>query len=183
VESTVLDLTGSVPVVLRPGAVTQAMLETVVPRVEVRSLAVPDESTAAMPSPGMLARHYSPCAPLTLYEADNTSALPARLLADLRAHRDAGRAVGVLAADEDRAQLTTVNGVRTVIVGSTTNLDAVAAQLYAALRELDAAGVDVILARSFPVSSGLGLAISDRLRRAANRVEPASSPPRTEPAG
>ena len=108
VESTVLDLTGAVPVVLRPGAVTLDMLETVVPRVEVRSMAVADGHTAAMPSPGMLARHYSPRAPLTLYEADSSSALPARLVADARAHRDAGRAVGVLAADEDRAQLVDV---------------------------------------------------------------------------
>ena len=180
VESTVLDLTGPVPVVLRPGVVTKEMLETVVPRVEVRTLAVPVGRTEAMPSPGMLARHYSPRAPLTLYEADTSGALPSRLLADARAHRDAGRSVGVLAAEEDRAQLVNLEGLRIAIAGSTADLDAVAARLYAALRELDAAGVDVILARSFPASAGLGLAVSDRLRRAAaHRVEPASTPPRT----
>jgi L-threonylcarbamoyladenylate synthase len=182
VESTVLDLTGSVPIVLRPGAVTVEMLETVVPRVEVRTAALASGQTTAMPSPGMLARHYAPRAPLALYEDEAGAALPPRLLADARAQRDAGRLVGVLAADEDQGELAALPGVRMAVVGSTADLAAVASRLYAALRELDAAGVDVILARGFPATSGLGVAISDRLRRAATPGGPVSTPPRTEPA-
>jgi L-threonylcarbamoyladenylate synthase len=56
-------------------------------------------------------------------------------------------------------------------VGSSDDADAVAARLYGALRELDAAGVDLILVRGFPARGGIGLAIQDRLRRAAgNRI-------------
>jgi hypothetical protein len=54
-----------------------------------------------------------------------------------------------------------------VRVGSETRPEVVAARLYAALRELDAAGVELILARQFPSDDGLGRAVRDRLSRAA----------------
>ena len=133
-----------------------------------------------MPSPGMLAKHYSPRAPLTLYETGDSAALPARLLADARTHRDAGRMVGVIAADEDRPRLDALGGLRLALVGPSAQLELVGARLYAALRDLDAGGVDVILARTFPSDTALGVAVSDRLRRAAvSRVAPEPSPPRT----
>ncbi|HEY6507773.1 MAG TPA: Sua5 family C-terminal domain-containing protein, partial [Vicinamibacterales bacterium] len=52
-------------------------------------------------------------------------------------------------------------------MGSSADLDAAAAQLYAALRELDASGADVILAHGFDDVRGIGAALRDRLRRAA----------------
>jgi len=55
-----------------------------------------------------------------------------------------------------------------VRVGSEQDLAGVASRLYTALRELDAARVDVILVRGFPALSGIGVAIADRLRRAAD---------------
>ncbi len=98
VESTVLDLTGDVPTVLRPGAVTLEMLRTVLPAVRMRGR----DSRDAGPqrSPGLLTRHYSPRAPLTLYEGPSGPALE-RLAHDAREARAAGRRVGVLVADDD----------------------------------------------------------------------------------
>ena len=66
VESAVLDLSRQTPVILRPGAVTTAMLRGVLP--ELDSFSPPLVLTSSMPSPGMLHKHYSPRAPLTLYE-------------------------------------------------------------------------------------------------------------------
>ena len=160
VESTVLDLSGTVPTVLRPGAVTLEMLCEVLPGVRARHAFVA-EAHEAMASPGILSRHYSPRAPLTLYEGSEPD-VRTRLANDARVEMATGRRVGIIAADED--PFTEGHVVR---VGSRDDPDAVASRLYAALRELDAADVDLILARGFPADSGLGVAIQDRLRRAA----------------
>jgi len=160
VESTVLDLSRAVPTILRPGAVTLEMLLEVLPRVTSGNVTshIP---TGAMPSPGLLAKHYSPRARLTLYEGDARS-VAARMAEDARAQLARGYSVGIVAADDDPLE-----GAHVVRVGSEQDLAGVASRLYSALRDLDAAGVDVILARGFPALSGLGVAIADRLRRAA----------------
>jgi L-threonylcarbamoyladenylate synthase len=160
VESTVLDLARGVPTILRPGAVTREMLLEVLPRVDTREGAVAD-AAGAMASPGLLEKHYSPRARLTLYEGD-AAAVAARIAEDARAQILRGRSVGIIAADEDP-----FDGAYVVRLGAAQDVAAVASRLYAALRELDEAGVDVILARGFPALSGLGVAIADRLRRAS----------------
>ena len=163
-ESTVLDLTRDVPTILRPGAVSREMLRAVLPRVEQRSAAA--SSSDAMRSPGMLERHYSPRARLTVYDGDDI----ARLARDACAAIAAGHRVGIMAADEDRAALSEVerHGSHATIVylGSDRDLATVASRLYAAMRELDASGVDRILARSVAGDDGLAVAIRDRLSRA-----------------
>nr|AQQ74787.1 hypothetical protein [uncultured bacterium] len=169
VESTVLDLSREVPTILRPGVVSLAMLQEVLPRVVQGAGAAPP--TGAMPSPGLLERHYAPRAPLTVYEGADAAARLARDACDSIAD---GRRVGIMAADEDRAQL---NGLArhapqasVVYLGSERDLGSVASRLYAAMRELDASGVDRILARGFPGDEGLAVAIRDRLRRASAKA-------------
>jgi L-threonylcarbamoyladenylate synthase len=150
VESTVLDLTGDVATVLRPGAVTLESLRAVIGAVRSRDATVRQDHEP-MTSPGLLAKHYSPRAPLTLYEGDPADAL-ARLEADARALISAGKKVGV--AD----------------FGSDADVGAVAKRLYATLRDLDGDDVDTILARGVAGDAGLAAAIQDRLRRAAGRI-------------
>ena len=163
VESTVLDLSREHPLVLRPGAVTLEMLRAVIEDVElVANAIVPDDGV--MRSPGLLTKHYSPRAPMTLYSGDHARVL-ARIAADAREALGQGERVGILAADGDRAQLP--DAAHVVTVGPSDDLPSVASRLYAALRELDAAQVDRILARGFGSADGLGVAIADRLRRAA----------------
>jgi L-threonylcarbamoyladenylate synthase len=161
VESTVLDLASDIPTILRPGAVTVEMLRPILPNVRLRQ--EESDDTAAQRAPGLLSRHYSPRAPLTLYEGPAADVL-ARLRDDAAAATRAGQWVGLLLADDDVCD---VVGARIVRVGPETDLDEVAARLYAALRELDRADVDVILARGLPAAGGMAAAISDRLRRAA----------------
>lgn len=181
-ESTVLDLSGKVPTILRPGAVSADMLRRVLPRIEVRGQT--RDGASAMPSPGLLSKHYSPRAPLTVYEGE-AAAVAERMAADIQAAVAGGRTVGVIAADEDvlggpatsasdasashpEAERRRENPhLRVIRLGPSHELHVVASRLYAAIRELDAAGLDVILARQFPADSGLGLAVQDRLRRAA----------------
>jgi len=159
VESTVLDLRGERPLILRPGGVSREELEAVLGfAVAVRTGVRPEGPLA---SPGLLTKHYSPRARVRLFDG------PAALTAVRRAAEDSSSAppVVILALEEDRSALDGV-GVPVICLGGDGDLAAVARSLYAAFRRLDEQGVRTILTRTV-APAGLGAAINDRLRRAA----------------
>ena len=167
VESTVLDLSGDTPVILRPGGVTLDALRAVLPDVGLGFSPGETGGDAPMRSPGLLEKHYSPRAPLTLYTGEGEAPLR-RLRADAeRLMRDGVARIGVLVASEDREQLPTEGALVVIDLGPRQHLEVIAARLYAAMRELDHAGVDVILALDIEARDGLAAAIRDRLTRAA----------------
>ena len=163
VELTVLDLTSETPVVLRPGGVTLEALRELVPGVQRYSGAVAMDDSAARPaSPGMLARHYSPQAEVLLFSGPAEAVLD-RMRQTAQARLEAGQRVGLLLPDFEAEWFGDLP-VCTVTLGA--DLAGMARHLFAALRDLDAQAVDVILAHTVePV--GLGVTISDRLLRAA----------------
>jgi L-threonylcarbamoyladenylate synthase len=161
VESTVLDLTRTVPTILRPGAVTREMLLDVLPRIDEYVAA--SSSVDPQRAPGMLEKHYSPRTPLTLYEGANALT---SLNKDAQQALNAGERIGLLVASGDLEHDTTLTD-RCAVREVGPDAAEIARHLYASLRELDAAGLDRILARGFYLDSGLGDAIADRLRRAA----------------
>jgi L-threonylcarbamoyladenylate synthase len=167
VESTVLDLTVDPPLVLRPGAVSLEALRTVLPGVQLSALE-PGAGGGAMPSPGLLAQHYAPRTPMTLYEGD-PSHVRAALLSGVQEALAAGQRVGALATSDQAPALRHLPIVIAEL-GSEQEVDQVAARLYAALRELDRAQLDVIVAADVPHGHGLWPAVRDRLRRASSRV-------------
>lgn len=163
VESTVLSLVTPVPTILRPGGVSREALEAVLGAVAVAERPVePQEET--VPSPGTVLHHYAPQARLVLYRGSGDSLRRAMRAAALRLHAEGAR-VGLLLAEEDPAFFA---GLPLILraAGSINDVAMVARHLFSTLRELDAADVDVILARDFG-TEGLGLAIRDRLTRAA----------------
>jgi L-threonylcarbamoyladenylate synthase len=161
-ESTVLDLSANPPTILRPGAITLEMLREILPSVTQRSGLVQASTESAL-SPGLLEKHYSPRAPLTLYEG--TDAIR-RIVEDARVAADAKRRVGVLVAPGDFDLEPSLR--RDCVVHEIgPEAEQVARHLYETLRQLDAEGVDLILARTFASDEGLGVAVRDRLRRAA----------------
>lgn len=166
VESTVLDLTAPQPTVLRPGGVLPGDLAAVLGMVllDQRSRTLDDE----LVGPGMLERHY---APRTTFWLCRGTAEAARvwLQGQVAALTAAGQRVGLLVCDEDVAWLARP-GVDVERLGPVDDMAGIARRLYAGLRALDARQPDIILARDFG-ESGLALAVSDRLRRAADRVE------------
>jgi len=81
--------------------------------------------------------------------------------------RDGVARIGVLVASEDREQLPTEGALVVIDLGPRQHLEVIAARLYAAMRALDHAGVDVILALDIEARDGLAAAIRDRLTRAA----------------
>lgn len=161
VESTVLDLTGEVPTVLRPGGVTIEALRAFLPEVAFRPRHLAADEAAQ--SPGMLLKHYSPTASMLLFGGERGAADSMRAAAD-RARLE-GRRVGVLAFT-DEAPAWRDSGVEVFELGAAGEPEQAARLLFAGLRELDRRGVDVILAHS-PQRDGLGAAVWDRLFRAA----------------
>lgn len=161
VESTVLDASVSPARILRPGGVTLEMLEAVVGPVTV--VAHSAEGEQGLPSPGLLETHYAPRAQLIFCQGPDARQA---LVTELRAALAAGLRPGVLAPDEDVADLAQTGAVVSPLGA---DLNSVARHLYAGMRWLDAQGVDVILARDFG-ASGLGLAIRDRLTKAAGKI-------------
>jgi L-threonylcarbamoyladenylate synthase len=168
IESTVVALEGDGVRVLRQGAVTVEQLEAALaaePGARVESVARGERSG----SPGMLGRHYAPRKPLTLVTGPGpgTSALARAVEAALAD----GERPGLLVTDEDAEALAALAGVVAVArLGSADNLAAVARRLYSAMRELDRhPAVTRIFSRTVE-EAGLGMAINDRLRRAAELV-------------
>jgi L-threonylcarbamoyladenylate synthase len=170
VESTIVDLTTTPPIVRRPGGVTTQRIGEVIGEVRtVAQLLAPD---AAQPAPGQLLRHYSPRAPTTLYVGD-LPAVTTRVGNDVRNAVAAGSRVGVLAPEEDLVALAprlaaVGSGGRVVTrrCGSRRDRAVAAHELFRALRQLDDEGVEEIYAIA-PPGDGIDEAILDRLTRAA----------------
>jgi L-threonylcarbamoyladenylate synthase len=142
VESTVLDLTTATPTLLRPGGATREAIEAVVGPIAV-SHALPS-GEAAHKSPGQLASHYAPARPVRL------------------AATSVGADEGLLAFGPSVPQ----GAMLTYNLSPSGDLGEAAANLFAMMRTLDRPGIGRIAVMPIP-ETGLGLAINDRLRRAA----------------
>ncbi len=163
VESTVLSLVDTVPTILRPGGVSQEALSDVLGEVRVARPSVHGDETLV--SPGTTAKHYAPRASVTLYQGKRDAVLQA-MRQDVVERVASGERVGLLLATEDKDFFA---GLPVIVhdLGSLRSMEEIAQHLYAALREVDRANVTAILARDFG-AAGLGLAIRDRLTRAAS---------------
>ncbi len=160
VESTVLQLTPQGPLLLRPGGTTLEEIEAVIGKVHLPSPAGTESASPGLVSPGTLPQHYAPRTPLVL-----TAETPGVNDGDSRL----GKRIGILAfRDADTASRDADSRFAAVeVLSHSGNLREAAANLFAALRRLDAAGLDLIVAETFP-EVGLGRALNDRLRRAAH---------------
>jgi L-threonylcarbamoyladenylate synthase len=162
-ESTVVSLVEETPTILRPGGVSYEALSEILGQVMIASPVITDDTPLA--SPGTTAKHYAPRAQVVLYRGERARVLEV-IRRDTLRYLAEGEAVGLLLAEEECRGMAdlpvTVQGV-----GSLASMPEVAQQLYSALRALDHAGVTLILARDFG-TEGLGLAIRDRLTRAAS---------------
>ena len=149
VESTIVDATGDNPNVLRPGGVTREDLETALGH------PVAVHSTSRVRVPGQHPSHYAPRARVVLVE-------PEKVLIEAELAQELGHQVGVFVP----RSLTHATPDVHAVVAVPDSMAAYARGLYGFLRELDQRGCDLIVA-SLPEEDGLGLAIANRLRRAA----------------
>ena len=163
-ESTIVDLTGDVPMVLRPGYITLEMLREVLGNVEVDPAVLSREVKPGIvaKAPGMKYRHYAPKGQLTIVEGE-TKQVVASILQMVHDKQKEGYKVAVIAAQE------TANCYPSGIVysiGSRKCEGSIAAGLYDILREMDHLGAEYIFAESFE-DDNLGQAIMNRMLKAA----------------
>ena len=164
VELTILDLSTEVPIILRPGGISLESLRAVLPEVRSLTRREAQSEAQAQKAPGQLATHYAPTVPLLLFDGSE-EAMRAAMLNELRQRVERGERVGVLVADADLPAFQ-ASGAPVYSLGEAANPSQVAANLFASLRTLEEAHVQVILCRTFSTHD-LGLAIRDRLVRAA----------------
>lgn len=152
IESTVVDVSGAQPVLLRPGGIAAERIEALVgPLLRVAAMA----GEAPRPAPGMVDRHYAPRARLQPFAAEQRQVVWEQLAALLAA----GRKVGLLAFSTEAVQATVAWCMPNDAAGY-------ARELYAALHALDAAGCELAFVERLPGGPAWE-AVADRLRRAA----------------
>lgn len=161
-ESTIIDLSEEIPMILRPGYITKSMLEEVIGPVRDDPGLIADNSSVHPKAPGMKYRHYAPRAELTIVSGDADRVIEA-INRFVKEDEDAGRKTGVIAAQETTDAY---KGTIVKCIGSRSDEDAIGRHLYGILREFDELDVDLIYSESFRTPR-IGQAIMNRLLKAA----------------
>jgi L-threonylcarbamoyladenylate synthase len=161
VESSVLDPNQSPMVLYRPGAITPTMLGPIAGPVTIyQPPQQPSTGPQSLPSPGVGIRHYAPRARLILVEDQTELESQLKALAKTKDHIGVMLPQGWTVANH-HAEIFQWNSIDAP--------PALAQTLFAGMRELDDRGVTIILC-PLPKPQGLGLAIRDRLKKAAKSI-------------
>lgn len=161
-ESTIVDFTEDVPVVLRPGYISLEMLQDTLGDVRMDKGLLITDSSVHPKAPGMKYRHYAPKADLSIVEGDEDKVVACinRLTEEAVA---SGLKVGVIAADETKERYIHADVLN---IGSREEEETIAHHLYEVLRNFDDDKVDVIYSEAF-YTPKMGQAIMNRLLKAA----------------
>ena len=161
-ESTIVDLTVDVPMILRPGYITYEMLQKILGKVQIDRTIIDGTSTQKPKAPGMKYKHYAPKGDLTIVEGiqENVVAYINNMAAQKKA---AGEKVGVISTDDTFSRYH-ADYVRSA--GSRSDEETIARELFHILREFDDEHVTVMYSESFD-DRGIGQAIMNRLLKAA----------------
>jgi L-threonylcarbamoyladenylate synthase len=165
VESTVLDMTTHLPQILRPGGTPLEKLESLLGRVKIHPVAMANKKIRVIQarSPGMKHKHYAPNAEVVVVEGKH-DAVTEKVQGLANLYMEKGKKVGIMATDESRCAY---NADVVKSMGSRKDLTTVAKNLFGLLREFDDEKVDIIIAEGITLK-GLGLAVMNRLRKAAD---------------
>ncbi|MBA7585971.1 Threonylcarbamoyl-AMP synthase [subsurface metagenome] len=157
VESTVLEITAKPVQMLRAGGVSVEQLKEVIGQVKIG-----EELERVFRSPGMLDSHYSPRARLILVE-EREEAQVREVFRLALEYKVQGFKVGIMAKEENQSKY---NGFQVKVIGKGSELNICATNLFSTLRSFDKEGFEIIIAEGLE-EQGLGLAIMERLRKAA----------------
>lgn len=161
-ESTIVDLTSEVPMILRPGYITADMLKDVLGEISIDRTIIDSSSTQRPKAPGMKYRHYAPKGQLTIVQGSQDKVVEYINTMTQKAVLD-GKRVGVIGTDSTR-NLYDAEVVKSV--GSRDDEKTIAHELFKVLREFDDENIDVMFSESFD-ENGIGQAIMNRLLKAA----------------
>lgn len=162
-ESTIVDVTGQSVMILRPGYITQEMLEDVLQEEVLWDRAIIDSNSKTPPkAPGMKYRHYAPKGELVVVEGD-----PQRVIEEINRlvaiGQNEGKKTGVIATDETKDRYV-ADSVKSA--GRREHEEDAAHLLFKILREFDDEGMELMYSESFE-GTGIGRAIMNRLLKAA----------------
>lgn len=161
-ESTVVDVTEDIPMILRPGGVTKEQLEEVLGQVKVDAAIEEGNENLTPKSPGMKYTHYSPQADVVIVSGDMEEMV--KHIHKLKDEKEKeGLRVGIMCTDETKERY---QDAVILSLGSRKNLASIANHLFAVLRQFDEEGVDIIFAESIEQKS-LGHAVMNRMIKAA----------------
>lgn len=161
-ESTIIDLSGERPVILRPGYITEEMLGELIAGIETDKGILDMNSDIAPKAPGMKYRHYAPKGSLAIVEGEQEQ-VTAYINSRLEEHKAEGKRTGVIATNETAAGYR-ADSVKSV--GKRGDESTIAKHLFRILREFDDEEIQIIYAEAFE-STGVGCAIMNRLLKAA----------------
>ena len=164
-ESTIVDFTGDIPMILRPGWLNQEMLREILGAVSMDPGLMKDDPSVRPKAPGMRYRHYAPRAKLAIVEGTPEAAVR-RICMLAGEDMRQGRKVGIICSQESRNKYPFAN-VR--CIGSLADESTIAQHLYGILRDFDADGTEMIYSESY-YTPQLGQAIMNRLIRAAGHT-------------
>lgn len=162
IESTIIDLTEEVPMILRPGYITPEMIEKVIGTVKIDPGIIASDSGEKPKAPGMKYKHYAPKADLILVEGEQQKVV-AKINELAQEKAAQGIKTGIIATDETEKYYKTGE---VLSIGARDDEDAIARHLYRILREFDDMDVEKIYSESF-ATPRIGQAIMNRLLKAA----------------
>lgn len=158
-ESTVADMTGSFPVILRPGAVTLEMMRRYIPETVLNT-----QLTGDIPkSPGMKYKHYAPKADVVVVEGERENGVIEKI--NELCGKNSGKRIGVILKEKTPVK---ISADFILYAGKTNN--EYASRLFALLRECDKKNADIVFAE-IDTSDGIGTAVKNRIYKAsANNI-------------
>lgn len=163
IESTIVDVTSDVPMILRPGYINRQMLEEVVGEVTIdKAILGPVSGDLKPKAPGMKYKHYAPKADFTMFNGDADKVV-SRINTLAEKYIEQGYTVGIIASDETKDRYS--NG-EIVSIGTRKDELSISKNLYKVLRDFDDMKVDYILGETFK-GEKMGQAIMNRMLKAA----------------
>ncbi|MFZ5986103.1 MAG: L-threonylcarbamoyladenylate synthase [Bacillota bacterium] len=163
VESTVIDITLTPPVILRPGGISPEQLGNVLGGVAIDPAVVKADSTEFVPrSPGMKYTHYSPKAEVIVVEGEPLK-VAKKIAGMIEDYKENGISVGVLSTEQTKDLYLEVP---VISLGDRLTPETIAANLFKAFRDFDDIGIKIILAEAID-NTGIGLAVMNRMKKAA----------------
>lgn len=164
-ESTVLDMSRDIPIILRPGGITREMIEGIIGSIEVdRRVLEPPKKGDEIRSPGMKYTHYAPNAPVVIVEGDIDN-IVVKVKEVAKDYGSTYERIVVLATEET-APMYEGEDFIVLIMGSRAEPSTIASNLFAVLRECDERKAHLVIAEGVEQTHE-GLAIMNRMLRAA----------------
>lgn len=166
-ESTIIDVTVTPPLILRPGFITYEMVKEVIGQIDIDKVVFEKPKEGLKPrAPGMKYRHYAPNAEYTIYRGQREKV--ARRICVLAENASAcGKKTGIITAQQNLELYENISGeIEVVSLGDLDKPETIASRLFKVLRDFDKKGVEVIYGEAFS-EDNVGLAIMNRLTKAA----------------